>query len=53
MLVVLFSLTIANYPQEAVGQYPINLLFFIIIAVLNVIPNFDKKLISDIPKTGK
>ncbi len=43
MLVVLFSLTLANYPQEAIGQYPINLLFFIAIAILNVSLKFDKK----------
>ncbi|MBW7893372.1 MAG: O-antigen ligase family protein, partial [Chitinophagaceae bacterium] len=44
MLIVLFSLTVANYPQEAIGQYPINLLFFVAIAVLNVSVNFDKNI---------
>jgi hypothetical protein len=41
MLVVLFSLTLANYPQEAIGQYPINLLFFVAIAILNVSVKLD------------
>lgn len=44
MLIVLFSLTVANYPQEAIGQYPINLLFFVAIAILNVSVNFDKNI---------
>jgi hypothetical protein len=47
MLVVLFSLTLANYPQEAIGQYPINLLFFLAIAILNVSIKFDKKIIKE------
>ena len=41
MLVVLFSLTVANYPQEAIGQYPINILFFVCIAIINLSIKFD------------
>jgi len=43
MLLVLFSLTLANYPQEAIGQYPISLLFFVAIAILNLAVKFDRK----------
>ncbi len=35
MLTVLYALTIANFPQEAIGQYPISLLFFVCIAIVN------------------
>jgi len=35
MLTVIFSLTIANFPQEATGQYPTSLIFFIAVAIVN------------------
>ncbi len=41
MLTVLFALTLANFPQEAIGQYPINLLFFVAIALINKSREFD------------
>jgi O-antigen ligase len=41
MLTVIYSLTIANFPQEAIGQYPINYLFFVAIAIINKCRQFD------------
>ncbi len=34
MLTVFYALTLANFPQEAIGQYPINILFFLAIAII-------------------
>lgn len=45
MLTVLFSLTLANFPQEAIGQYPINLLFFVAIAIINKSRTFDTNIV--------
>ncbi|NUN09281.1 MAG: O-antigen ligase family protein [Ignavibacteriaceae bacterium] len=41
MLTVLFSLVVANFPQEAIGQYPINILFFVAIALITKAREFD------------
>ncbi len=35
MLTVLFALVVANFPQEAISQYPTNLVFFMILAIIN------------------
>jgi len=43
MLTVVYSLTLANFPQEAIGQYPINYLFFVAIAIINKCREFDTK----------
>jgi O-antigen ligase len=45
MLTVVYSLTLANFPQEAIGQYPINYLFFVAIAIINKCREFD--IVSD------
>ncbi|MBE2255298.1 MAG: O-antigen ligase family protein [Ignavibacteria bacterium] len=42
MLTVLYCLALANFPQEAIGQYPINLLFFVAIAIINKCRQFDE-----------
>ena len=42
MLTVLYALTIANFPQEAIGQYPISLLFFVCIAIVNKCRQLDE-----------
>lgn len=34
LMCALFALTVANFPQEAIGQYPTNLLFFLILAFI-------------------
>ncbi len=41
MLTVLFSLVVANFPQEAIGQYPINILFFVAIVLVIKAREFD------------
>lgn len=41
MLTVVYALTLANFPQEAIGQYPINYLFFVAIAIINKCRQFD------------
>ena len=35
MLSVLFALVVANFPQEAINQYPTNLVFFMMLAIIN------------------
>jgi O-antigen ligase len=43
MLTVFYSLVIANFPQEAIGQYPINILFFVAIAIINKCRKLDEE----------
>jgi putative inorganic carbon (HCO3(-)) transporter len=42
MLTVVYCLALANFPQEAIGQYPISLLFFVAIAIVNKCRQFDE-----------
>jgi len=44
MLTVFYSLVIANFPQEAIGQYPINILFFVAIAIINKCRKLDDEI---------
>ncbi len=41
MLSVLFALALANYPQEATNQLPTSLLFFVAVAIISRIKDFD------------
>lgn len=43
MMTVLFSLVIANFPQEAIGQYPVSILFFVSIAIVSKCRSFDNE----------
>ncbi|MBE9463132.1 O-antigen ligase family protein [Dyadobacter subterraneus] len=43
MTLVLFALNIGNFPQEALVQYPNNLLFYLAIAIIQISYNLDKK----------
>lgn len=42
MLTVVYCLALANFPQEAIGQYPISLLFFVAIAIVNKCRQYDE-----------
>jgi O-antigen ligase len=44
LLTVMYVLIVANFPQEAIGQIPTSLIFFIIIALLNKLRDFDKQI---------
>lgn len=41
MVLVVFVLHVGNFPQEALVQYPNNLLFYLAIALINVLPLLD------------
>lgn len=41
MVLIVFVLTIGNYPQEALVQFPINVLFYLVIALINITYKID------------
>jgi putative inorganic carbon (hco3(-)) transporter len=43
MVMILFALNMGNYPQEALVQYPINIYFYMCIALLNLTLKLDKE----------
>ena len=43
MLLIIFTWNIANYPQEALVQYPSNVLFFLAIAIIPAIHRIDQQ----------
>jgi putative inorganic carbon (HCO3(-)) transporter len=43
MTLTLFALNIGNFPQEAVVQYPNNILFYMAMAIIQVTRRLDKK----------
>jgi len=54
MILIIFAFDIGNYPQQALVQYPSNILFFLAMAILNITMRLDlaaRKLKPDI-KTG-
>lgn len=43
MVLIVFALHIGNYPQEALVQYPTNILFSLVLALINTTLALDKK----------
>jgi hypothetical protein len=41
MILIIFALDIGNYPQQAIVQYPTNIVFFLAVAILNVTMRID------------
>jgi hypothetical protein len=44
MVLILFALNVGNYPQEALVQYPINIYFYMCIALLNITWKLDRQM---------
>lgn len=47
MVLVVYALAIGNYPQEALVQYPINILFYLVAALINVLYKLDLEKLAD------
>jgi hypothetical protein len=43
MVLIIFVFNIGNYPQQALVQYPSNILFYLACALLNVTLRLDKQ----------
>ncbi len=41
MIMIIFAFDVGNYPQQAIVQYPSNILFFLAMAILNVTMRLD------------
>ena len=44
MVIIVFVLSVGNYPQEALVQFPINIYFYLIIALINITYKLDRQL---------
>nr|WP_294893882.1 O-antigen ligase family protein [uncultured Pedobacter sp.] len=44
MVLIVFALAIANYPQEAIVQYPLNIYFYMILAIITVSKLLDNQI---------
>jgi putative inorganic carbon (HCO3(-)) transporter len=47
MTIMIFAINIGNYPQEALVQFPTNIYFYLMVAVLNKCLDLDKQLEAD------
>jgi putative inorganic carbon (HCO3(-)) transporter len=43
MVLIIFALNIGNFPQEAIVQFPLNVYFFLFIAIINITYRLDKE----------
>jgi hypothetical membrane protein len=50
MVLVVFAMNVGNYPQEALVQYPNNVLFFLAVALINSTYKLDEEEQLDIQK---
>ncbi|MFA6947275.1 MAG: O-antigen ligase family protein, partial [Pedobacter sp.] len=41
MVLIVYAITIGNYPQEAITQYPLNVYFFLVAALIDATYNLD------------
>ena len=46
MVLIIYAITIGNYPQEALTQYPLNVYFFLVAALIDATRNIDKEMIA-------
>jgi len=46
MVLIVYAITIGNYPQEALTQYPLNVYFFLVAALIDATRNIDKEMIA-------
>lgn len=59
MVLIVFALTIANYPQEAIVQFPLSIYFYMILAIITVTKVLDNQInsndikITDVEKVKK
>ncbi len=44
MTIMVFAIAIGNYPQEALVQFPTNIYFFLMVAIIYKCPEIDRKL---------
>ena len=51
MVLIIFALDIGNYPQQAIVQYPSNILFYLAVALLNIIMRLDNEQQKSISRT--
>ena len=47
MILMIFAICIGNFPQEAIVQFPLNVYFYLFIALINVTYRLDKKKQAD------
>ena len=52
MLLILFALNIGNFPQQAIVQYPSNILFYLAISIIVVSKRLDNQEQEQLKKTG-
>ncbi|WP_423145923.1 O-antigen ligase family protein [Rubrolithibacter danxiaensis] len=43
MVLIVFALNIGNYPQEALVQFPINIYFYLVVALINITLRLDQQ----------
>jgi putative inorganic carbon (HCO3(-)) transporter len=43
MVLIVYAIAIGNYPQEAITQYPLNIYFFLVAALIDAIKNVEKE----------
>lgn len=48
MTLILYAFTIGNYPQEALVQYPSNIYFYLVVALVSITYQLDRKKQGDI-----
>jgi hypothetical protein len=41
MLLIAFAINIGNYPQEALVQFPMNIYFYLVAALINITKQLD------------
>jgi putative inorganic carbon (HCO3(-)) transporter len=44
MILIVFALNIGNFPQEALVQFPVNIYFYLVIALINITLRLDREL---------
>ena len=53
LVVILFALHIGNFPQEALVQYPTNILFSLVLALISTTLTLDREKFAELSQTAQ
>jgi putative inorganic carbon (HCO3(-)) transporter len=49
MILIVFAFSLANYPQEAIVQYPLSIYFYLVLAIITLTKIFDDRIQDALP----
>jgi len=53
MILIVFAMSLGNYPQEAIVQYPLSIYFYLVLAIITLTKIFDNQKLDEVLAVSK